>query len=87
MFLVKGGEDLRLDQRIEQLFVVMNTILTNSSDCLERNLYLRTYDVVPLSGTVGVIEWVPNTKPIKSMITGELKKINPAFDVHMLNHE
>lgn len=26
-FLVKGGEDLRLDQRIEQLFEAMNDIL------------------------------------------------------------
>jgi DNA-dependent protein kinase catalytic subunit len=25
--LVKGGEDLRLDQRIEQIFSVMNIIL------------------------------------------------------------
>ncbi len=28
LFLVKGGEDLRQDQRIEQLFGVMNMILS-----------------------------------------------------------
>ena len=33
-FLVKGGEDLRLDQRIEQLFSVMNEIFTNDKQCL-----------------------------------------------------
>ena len=27
LFLVKGGEDLRQDQRIEQLFVVMNQVM------------------------------------------------------------
>lgn len=31
MFLVKGGEDLRNDERIEQLFVLMNSIVLNSS--------------------------------------------------------
>lgn len=30
-FLVKGGEDLRLDQRIEQLFVLMNRIFDQVS--------------------------------------------------------
>jgi DNA-dependent protein kinase catalytic subunit len=27
MFLVKGGEDLRLDQRLQQLFTLMNEAL------------------------------------------------------------
>lgn len=30
-FLVKGGEDLRQDQRIEQLFDVMNIILSQDA--------------------------------------------------------
>src|SRR5690606_37350937 len=32
-FLVKGGEDLRQDQRIQQLFSVMNDILRNDAAC------------------------------------------------------
>ncbi|KAI9359803.1 hypothetical protein BD770DRAFT_319254 [Pilaira anomala] len=47
-FLVKGGEDLRLDQRIEQLF-----------------------GVIPMSLNLGIIEWVNNTKPIKSCIESQ----------------
>ncbi|ETO08866.1 hypothetical protein RFI_28520 [Reticulomyxa filosa] len=37
MWLVKGGEDLRMDQRIEQLFVTMNEILTKDSKCRRKN--------------------------------------------------
>ena len=44
-FLVKGGEDLRLDQRIEQLFSLMNQIFSNDPMCRQRKLTLRTYQV------------------------------------------
>ena len=44
-FLVKGGEDLRLDQRVQQLFTVMNEILSHHGPSATRNLQLRTYTV------------------------------------------
>ena len=49
MFLVKGGEDLRQDQRIEQLFAIMNDIFTQDAACRQRHLELRTYQVVPMT--------------------------------------
>lgn len=78
MFLVKGGEDLRLDQRIEQLFAVMNNVLLADSSCGQRGLSLKTYQVIPMTPRLGVIEWVNNTKPLKdflinAMTTGEQK--------------
>jgi DNA-dependent protein kinase catalytic subunit len=42
-FVVKGGEDLRLDQRIEQLFEVMNNALQADPMCARRKLGVRTY--------------------------------------------
>uniref|UniRef100_G3RTS5 DNA-dependent protein kinase catalytic subunit n=1 Tax=Gorilla gorilla gorilla TaxID=9595 RepID=G3RTS5_GORGO len=50
-FLVKGGEDLRQDQRVEQLFQVMNGILAQDSACSQRALQLRTYSVVPMTSS------------------------------------
>lgn len=47
--LVKSGEDLRQDQRIEQLFSVMNILLSNDAACAQRGLQLRTYQVIPLT--------------------------------------
>ena len=48
-FLVKGGEDLRQDQRIEQLFDIMNQILAEDAHCKQRKLSLRTYQVIPMT--------------------------------------
>jgi DNA-PKcs, N-terminal/Phosphatidylinositol 3- and 4-kinase/DNA-PKcs, CC5/DNA-dependent protein kinase catalytic subunit, CC1/2/DNA-dependent protein kinase catalytic subunit, CC3/FAT domain/FATC domain len=67
-FLVKGGEDLRLDQRIEQLFDAMNAAFDQDAACSRRQMRTRTYQVVPMTHRVGMIEWVPNTAPIKSLI-------------------
>ncbi|XP_053105021.1 DNA-dependent protein kinase catalytic subunit isoform X2 [Hemicordylus capensis] len=48
-FLVKGGEDLRQDQRIEQLFDIMNTVLSQDAACSQRNMQLKTYQVIPMT--------------------------------------
>lgn len=47
-FLVKGGEDLRLDQRIEQLFDTMNDIFDADPACCQRSIRVRSYAVVPM---------------------------------------
>lgn len=44
-FLIKFGEDLRQDQRIEQLLQVMNDTLSESAHCCQRQLSLLTYVV------------------------------------------
>lgn len=61
LFLVKGGEDLRLDQRIQQLFSVMNEILLEDPNCCKRRLKIKTYQVIPMGSKIGVIEWLQNT--------------------------
>ncbi|XP_004615434.2 DNA-dependent protein kinase catalytic subunit [Sorex araneus] len=67
-FLVKGGEDLRQDQRIEQLFEVMNSILAQDAACGQRNLRLQTYRVVPMTSRLGLIEWIENTLTLKELL-------------------
>jgi DNA-dependent protein kinase catalytic subunit len=48
-FLVKGGEDLRLDQRVQQLFSVMNQILLQDNAAAKRSLKIKTYQVQHIS--------------------------------------
>ena len=55
-FLVKGGEDLRLDQRVQQLMQAMNATLDASAPCAARGLRMRTYAVAPLSTSAGLLE-------------------------------
>ena len=38
MFLLKGHEDLRQDERVMQLFGLINTLLTNDPDTFKRHL-------------------------------------------------
>ncbi|XP_049981118.1 DNA-dependent protein kinase catalytic subunit [Alexandromys fortis] len=73
-FLVKGGEDLRQDQRIEQLFEVMNAILAQNAACSQRNMQLRTYRVVPMTSRLGLIEWIENTMTLKELIFNNMSK-------------
>ncbi|XP_023688567.2 DNA-dependent protein kinase catalytic subunit isoform X1 [Paramormyrops kingsleyae] len=67
-FLVKGGEDLRQDQRIEQLFSIMNIILSQDAACSQRNMKLSTYQVVPMTTRIGLIEWMENTCTLKEFL-------------------
>ncbi|KAE9336852.1 hypothetical protein PR003_g12296 [Phytophthora rubi] len=72
-FLVKGGEDLRLDQRIEQLFGVMNQILNADPGCRDQRLSLTTYDVIPMTQEIGILEWVNGTSTLKGVIESQLQ--------------
>ena len=68
-FLIKGGEDLRLDQRIEQVFSIMNDIVSHDDACASRNLTIRTYQVIPMTTRLGIIEWMSHTTPLKDVLT------------------
>uniref|UniRef100_A0A3Q2XVH6 DNA-dependent protein kinase catalytic subunit n=1 Tax=Hippocampus comes TaxID=109280 RepID=A0A3Q2XVH6_HIPCM len=71
-FLVKGGEDLRQDQRIEQLFAVMNILLSHDAACARRGLQLRTYQVIPINTRIGLIEWMENTCTLKEFLAAAM---------------
>ncbi|XP_034021328.1 DNA-dependent protein kinase catalytic subunit [Thalassophryne amazonica] len=73
-FLVKGGEDLRQDQRIEQLFGVMNILLNHDTACAHRGLQLRTYQVIPVTTRIGLIEWMENTCTLKEFLNNAMTK-------------
>ncbi|XP_054564392.1 DNA-dependent protein kinase catalytic subunit isoform X1 [Eptesicus fuscus] len=73
-FLVKGGEDLRQDQRIEQLFEVMNVILSRNAACSQRNMQLQTYHVIPMTSRLGLIEWIENTFTLKELLLSNMSQ-------------
>ena len=62
---VKGGnDDLRQDAIMEQVFEQVDQLLKTNRSTRQRNLGIRTYKVLPLTSTAGVIEFVPNTMPL-----------------------
>ena len=66
-FLVKGGEDQRQDQRIETLFELINELLKSDSRCYQRNLCIKTYQIIPMTSKLALIEWIPDTITLKSI--------------------
>ncbi|KAJ1388344.1 Tetratricopeptide-like helical domain superfamily [Sesbania bispinosa] len=67
-FLLKGHEDLRQDERVMQLFGLVNTLLENSPKTAEKDLSIERYAVIPLSPNSGLIEWVPNCDTLHHLI-------------------
>ena len=72
MYLVKGGEDIRNDERVEQLLALMGAALAADPACAQARLRVRTYAVVPMTTKIGVIEWVQRTAPLKALIEAQL---------------
>ena len=68
LFLLKGHEDLRQDERAMQLFNLVNTILANDKSTSNKNLNIITYSVFPLSHNTGIIGWVPNCDTLHQLI-------------------
>ncbi|WOH04828.1 hypothetical protein DCAR_0624240 [Daucus carota subsp. sativus] len=67
-FLLKGHEDLRQDERVMQLFGLVNTLLKNSRKTSEKDLSIERYAVIPLSPNSGLIGWVPNCDTLHDLI-------------------
>ncbi|GLC61314.1 hypothetical protein PLESTB_001742500 [Pleodorina starrii] len=68
MFLLKGHEDLRQDERVMQLFGLVNTMLAHDRITAERDLSIARYAVIPLSPNSGLIGWVPNCDTLHALI-------------------
>ncbi|KAL6080518.1 Serine/threonine-protein kinase tor1 [Balamuthia mandrillaris] len=67
-FLLKGHEDLRQDERVMQLFGLLNTLLATDSKTAHRHLSIQQYAIIPLSPNSGLIGWVPDHDTLHALI-------------------
>ncbi|KAG9508887.1 Serine/threonine-protein kinase mTOR, partial [Fragariocoptes setiger] len=67
-FLLKGHEDLRQDERVMQLFSLVNTLLVSHAETARSNLTIQRYSVIPLSTNSGLIGWVPHCDTLHTLI-------------------
>lgn len=70
MQLLKGKDDLRQDAVMQQVFNMMNEMLSHSKTTKKLRLNVRTYIVVPLSQRSGILEWCENTIPLSEYLVG-----------------
>ncbi|CAN0022296.1 unnamed protein product, partial [Ectocarpus sp. 13 AM-2016] len=68
VFLLKGHEDLRQDERVMQLFGQVNALLAKDRRNYSHDLSIQRYAVSPLSHNAGVVGWVPNTDTLHQLI-------------------
>jgi FKBP12-rapamycin complex-associated protein len=67
-FLLKGHEDLRQDERVMQLFGLVNSLLTQDNEARKRNLSIARFPIVPLSHNTGLIGWISGCDTIHSLV-------------------
>ena len=65
-YLVKGHEDLRLDERIMQFFRLINTFLRKDSSF--GGAIIGTIAVIPLSTKHGLVSWVRGTDTLRVLV-------------------
>ena len=83
-FLLKAHEDLRQDERVMQLFGLVNTFLSLDSVTSKAHLSIRRFSVVPLSTNTGLIEWVPQCDTIHELIKQYRKAHNIPIDAEQI---
>ncbi|KAJ1461544.1 kinase-like domain-containing protein, partial [Pelagophyceae sp. CCMP2097] len=62
-FLLKGAEDVHMDERVMQMLAVVNRMAAARRGA-QRAAAVATYAVLPLGRTAGLIEWVAATRPL-----------------------
>eukprot|EP01117_Protostelium_nocturnum_P012841 TRINITY_DN4758_c0_g1_i1.p1 TRINITY_DN4758_c0_g1~~TRINITY_DN4758_c0_g1_i1.p1 ORF type:complete len:2361 (-),score=843.62 TRINITY_DN4758_c0_g1_i1:69-7151(-) len=77
-FLLKGHEDLRQDERVMQLFGLVNALLRSKVQTQRAQLKIERYAVVPLTPNSGLIGWVPHCDTLFALI----KEYREARKIH-----
>lgn len=67
-YALKGHEDIRQDERVMQLFGLVNTLLNNDSESFKRHLNIQQFPAIPLSQSSGLLGWVPNSDTLHNLI-------------------
>lgn len=75
-FLLKAHEDVRLDERVMQFFALVNSLMSHSQIPLKEHMSITTYEVIPLTGQVGLIGWVPDCNTVFDLIRNLREKNN-----------
>lgn len=47
---------------------VINRLLAKDADARRRNLYIRTFSVIPLNESTGMIQWVNDTMVLRNIL-------------------
>lgn len=83
-FLLKAHEDTRLDERVMQFFTLINSFTDQSQMPMKDKLNITTYKVIPLTGQVGLIGWVPYCNTLYEIIRDYRRKMAIPLELEYL---
>lgn len=63
-FIIKYGEDLRQDHRIQQVLELMSRQLSLDKNCKQNHLRIQTYQVIPINSNCGMLSVVKDATTI-----------------------
>lgn len=63
-----GHEDLRQDERVMQLFGLVNTLLAVDADSFQRHLHIQRFPVIPLAPNAGLLGWVQDSDTLHILV-------------------
>ncbi|KAJ7758626.1 phosphatidylinositol 3-kinase [Mycena metata] len=67
-YILKGHEDLRQDERVMQLFGLVNTLLSVDTNSFKRQLHIQRYPAIPLAPNVGLIGAIQETDTLHELV-------------------
>ena len=85
-FLLKGNQDIRLDQRVMQFFGLINSLLNKTRISGELVSKIVKYAIIPLAPNAGLISWVTGSDTLHQMIVEQrrLHSVPDSREVDML---
>uniref|UniRef100_A0A1I7XT16 PI3K/PI4K domain-containing protein n=1 Tax=Heterorhabditis bacteriophora TaxID=37862 RepID=A0A1I7XT16_HETBA len=66
--MCKPSDELRKDARFMDVNRMMNGLMRQNADARRRQLMVRTFSVIPLQPSGGILEWVPNLVPYRTVL-------------------
>eukprot|EP01130_Rhizamoeba_saxonica_P008636 TRINITY_DN3490_c2_g1_i1.p1 TRINITY_DN3490_c2_g1~~TRINITY_DN3490_c2_g1_i1.p1 ORF type:complete len:1462 (-),score=255.39 TRINITY_DN3490_c2_g1_i1:71-3847(-) len=82
-FLLKGNEDLKLDERVMQLFGLVNQLLGSLKLHSGKKVRIKNYQIIPLSHESGLIEWIPHCHTLHEIISHYRAKHNIDIEIEL----
>ncbi|KAG9127299.1 phosphatidylinositol kinase- protein kinase tor1 [Ceratobasidium sp. 392] len=74
-YVLKGHEDLRQDERVMQLFGLVNSLLYLDAESYKRHLHIQRFPVIPLAPNAGLLGWVQQSDTLHILVRDYRRKI------------
>jgi phosphatidylinositol kinase/protein kinase (PI-3 family) len=68
--ILKGNDELRQDLVIQQSFNIINKLFNADGEARKRRIFMRTYNVVLLSPSAGILEMVCHSQSLTEYLVG-----------------